>query len=304
MAACTPPLPATLDPDPTAARPAADKQEARAIVFGDISDDPGEVIEGTQPMADYVAGMLGDYGVTEGQVRIAGSTDEMIELLTNGEVDLYFDSIYPATLIADASGAEPILRRWRFGVEEYYTIIYASKASGVTSIEELSGHIVAMDSPYSTSGYAIPAVFLVESGLTLVGKENYNEGVADDEVGFVYSYDDDNSLQWVLSGFVSAGVTDDFRFNVLFPEEAREELVILAETDRVPRQVMIARAGLDNDLLAAIIEVLLNADEDPEAAAALEAFQTSQFDEFPDGVDDFQNDMRALVETLDAIPAP
>jgi phosphonate transport system substrate-binding protein len=161
-----------------------------------------------------------------------------------------------------------------------------------------------MDSPYSTSGYAIPAVFLVESGLTLVGKENYNEGVADDEVGFVYSYDDDNSLQWVLSGFVSAGVTDDFRFNVLFPEEAREELVILAETDRVPRQVMIARAGLDNDLLAAIIEVLLNADEDPEAAAALEAFQTSQFDEFPDGVDDFQNDMRALVETLDAIPAP
>ena len=30
-------------------------EEGRAIVLGDISDDPAEVIDGTQPLADYLA---------------------------------------------------------------------------------------------------------------------------------------------------------------------------------------------------------------------------------------------------------
>ena len=101
------------------------------IVLGDISDDPAEVIEGTQPLADYLALQLGDYGITEGQVKIPATVEEMSHLVSTGQVDLYFDSIYPATLVSDASGAHPILRRWRFGVEKYHSVIFASKESGI-----------------------------------------------------------------------------------------------------------------------------------------------------------------------------
>lgn len=63
--ACTPPAE---DPPPA--------EEGATIVIGDISDDPGEVIEGAQPLADYLAERLGDYGITQGAVRVASAGDD------------------------------------------------------------------------------------------------------------------------------------------------------------------------------------------------------------------------------------
>jgi phosphonate transport system substrate-binding protein len=278
--------------------------ESRAIVFGDISDDPAEVIEGTQPLADYLAGQLNEFGITEGRVRVASSTEEMAELLANGEVDLYFDSTYPATLISDQTGAKIILRRWRFGVEEYQSVIFASVASGITSIDELPGHMVAMDAPYSTSGFLLPSVLLIENGFTLGGKGRYDDPVAPGEIGFAFSYDDENTLQWVLNGFTAAGVTDDFHFDVAFPEDAKSQLVELARTESTPRQVLLARSGLDEELLQAILRVLTTMHETESGLAALEPFQTSRFDEFPEGIESATARMREMMELVKEIRLP
>lgn len=278
--------------------------ETRAIVLGDISDDPAEVIEGTQPLADYLASQLGEYGITEGQVRIASSTEEMAKLLADGEVDLYFDSTYPATLISDQSGAKVVLRRWRFGVEEYQSVIFASAASGITSIDQLPGHMVAMDAPYSTSGFVLPSIHMMEKGLTLIGKKSTGDPVGANEVGFVFSYDDENTLQWVLSGLADGGVTDDYNFGVAFPEEARAQLVELARTDFVPRQVVVMRSGLDEKLAQAIVQALITMHETEAGAAALEPFQTSKFDEFPEGIETATARMREMMELVKGIRLP
>ena len=284
--------------------PTSEQVETRAIVLGDISDDPAEVIEGSQPLADYLANQLGEYGITDGQVRIATSTDEMIQLLAKGQVDLYFDSTYPATLISDAAGAKIILRRWRFGVEEYQSVIFASAASGITSIDQLPGHMVAMDAPYSTSGFVLPSVHLMENGLSLTGKKSTGDPVANNEIGFVFSYDDENTLQWVLSGLTDAGVTDDYNFNVAFPEDARAQLVELARTEFTPRQVVVIRSGLDDKLVQAIVQVLTTMHETEAGAAALEPFQTSKFDEFPEGIDAATARMREMMELMQGIQLP
>jgi phosphonate transport system substrate-binding protein len=302
LVACTGPAAET---QPVATEvPGVPTPEGRAIVFGDISDDPGEVIEGTQPLADYVAAQLGDFGITEGQVRVVATAEEMARLLESGEVDLYFDSVYPATLVSDASGAQPFLRRWRYGVEEYNTIIFASAESGITSVDDLPGHLIALDNPFSTSGYLLPAVSLTEHGLKLVGKQSYDDPVAGDEVGFVFSYDDENTLQWILSGLVAAGATDDYNYNVAFPPEAREKLVLLAETESVPRQVVVARPGMDPGLLETVKQILVTAHESEAGAAALEPFQTSRFDEFPEGIEAAQERMREMMEIVQNIPMP
>ncbi len=291
----------------TPAAPQATQAPAAAeryIVFGDISDDPAEVIEGTQPLANYVAEKLKDQGVTGGQVRVASSTDEMIKLLKTGEVDISFDSTYPATLISDATGGQIVLRRWRFGVDTYRSVIFASKASGITSIEQLKGKMIAMDAEYSTSGFMLPAAYLTKQGLTLRGKASNAEEVAPDEVGFAFAYDDENILQWVLSGITPAGVTDDYNFDVGFPREAVEQLVELARTDATPRQVMIVRPGMDQELLKALIEILTSMDEDPAAKDALDAFQTTQFDEFPEGLTKATSNIREMIELIKDIPLP
>lgn len=285
----------TAEPEPAA---------SRAIVLGDISDDPAEVIEGAQPLADYLASQLGEFGITEGKVRVVSSTDEMAKLLASGEVDLYFDSAYPATLISDQTGARIILRRWRFGVEEYQSVIFASAASGITSLDQLPGHIVAMDAPYSTSGFLLPSVLLIENGFTLGGKRRYDEPVAPGEIGFAFSYDDENTLQWVLNGFAAAGVTDDFHFDVAFPEEARSQLVELARTESTPRQVALVRPGLDEDLVRAIAHALITMHEAEAGAAALKPFQTSKFDEFPEGIESATARMREMMELVKDIRLP
>lgn len=284
--------------------PATEPVQSRAIVIGDISDDPAEVIEGTQPLADYLAANLSEFGITEGQVHIATSTEELAQLLADGKVDLYFDSTYPATLISDQVGAKIILRRWRFGVEEYQSVIFASAESGITSIDQLPGHMVAMDAPYSTSGFMLPAVYLTEHGLALVGKKSTGDPVGADEIGFVFSYDDENTLQWVLSGLAEAGVTDDFHFDVDFPEEARGQLVELARTESTPRQVAIVRSGLDEELVQAIIQILTTMHETEEGRAALEPFQTTKFDEFPDGINAASERMREMMELVKGIQLP
>ena len=284
--------------------PLAEPAEAHPIILGDISDDPAEVIDGAQPLVDYLAANLSEFGITEGQVRVATSIDEMAQLLVKGEVDLYFDSTYPATLISDQVGAKIILRRWRFGVEEYQSVIFASAASGITSVDQLSGHMVAMDAPYSTSGFLLPAVYLTEHGLKLAGKKSQGDPVASDEIGFVFSYDDENTLQWVLSGLTDAGVTDDFHFDVDFPEEARTQLVELARSEATPRQVGIVRSGLDEDLTRAIIRVLTAMHETDDGKAALESFQTTKFDEFPDGITTATQRMREMMQIVKGIQLP
>ncbi len=298
LIACTRPA----QEDQPIASPEATTPAGQAIVLGDISDDPAEVIEGTQPLADYLAEHLGDFGITEGRVVVVPNADEMTQLLKQGDVDLYCDSVYPATLISDASGAQPILRRWRFGVEAYHSVIFASAESGITALADLPGHTVALDNRFSTSGYLLPVVTMLKQGLTLAGKASADMPVAEDEVGFVFSYDDENTLQWVLSGRVDAGATDDYHYEVAFPPEAREKLVMLAETESVPRQVVVARPDMDPNLLEAVKQILTTAHEDEAAQAALEAFQTTRFDEFPEGIEAAQARMREMMEIVQDIP--
>ncbi len=291
---------------PTATEPLEETQSAgRMIVIGDITADPAEVIEGTQPLADYLAAKLVDFGITGGQVRIVASMEEMAELLKNGEVDIYFDSIYPATYISDITGGQIVLRRWRFGVDEYHSVIFASKNSGITSLDDLHGQIFVMDAPYSTSGYMMPAAHLIEAGLNLSAKDSYADPVDKNEVGFVFGYDDENVLQWVLSGRAGAGVVDNYRYDVAFPAEVTSnELVVLARTDGVPRQVMVARPGFDPALLDALKTVLINMDEDEAAQSALEKFQTTQFDDFPEGITAAMQEMRGMFEMVREIELP
>ena len=278
--------------------------EQLAIVLGDISDDPAEVIEGTQPLADYLASQLADFGITEGQVRIVSSADEMAQLLASGEIDLYFDSVYPATLVSDASGGKIILRRWRYGVEEYQSVIFTSVDSGITSISDLHGHLIAFDNQFSTSGFVLPAVYLHDQNINLVGKKSYQDAIQSDELGFVFSYDDQNTLQWLLSGFVAAGATDDYNFDVAFPDEITANLVELARTESVPRQVVVVSPKVDAAMLEALTEILISAHETEQGAIALEPFQTTKFDLFPQGIETASQQMRDMMDIIASIPLP
>src|SRR5438105_229996 len=97
LSACAPA--AALTQAPTTQPTTEATPAGRAIVLGDIGDDPAVIIQGTQPIADYLAAQLKDQGITHGEVRVAKDADEMAQFIKDGKVDLYFDSLYPAMLI-------------------------------------------------------------------------------------------------------------------------------------------------------------------------------------------------------------
>jgi phosphonate transport system substrate-binding protein len=272
-----------------------------AITIGDISDNPAEVITDKQPLANYLAERLAAFGYKCGKVLVPDTVDKMITYFENGEVDIYMDSMYPAFLVSDATGAKPVLRRRRNCTSDYNSVIFTTVDSGI-SIKDLPGHMIAMDRSYSTSGFALPASYLLDRGLNLVVKGSYDEPLAQNEVGVIYSLDDKNSLNLVLEGKVSAAATDSYYFGK-WDKEAPGRLIKLAETMPVPRQVVLVRSGLANDLQNAIKKELANAHLDPIGRSIIEGdAQTCKYDDIPDGIEAAFTQMREMHMKIKEIP--
>ena len=269
------------------------------IVIGEINSDSVEAVEEAQPIADYLAANLSDYDIDGGSVVVAESIDEMIELFEDGEVDLVFDSVFPATVISDATGAEIFIRRWKKGVEEYHTVIFASADSDITSVDDLTGNTIAFEDDFSTSGYVLPYVHLFQEELSLSEKDDVGDSVDSDEVGFVFSGSEENILSWVFFGRVEAGALENLTFEELDPG-LLDQLIILAETETMPRHVGLMNADLAPELAEAITDLLLNAHENEEGQEALEAFaDTARFDTFPDGIEEATTRMRELLTIIE-----
>ena len=252
------------------------------IILGDISQDPLKKIELYQPLADYLAAHLAAFDIGVGEVAIAPDIATMAQMMQAGEVDIYFDSLYPAMRVSEQSGADPILSRWKKATAEYHTVFFARADSGITSLEDLQGKIIALEAPQSTSGFFLPIIHLLEANLQPVEKQQETDPTATDEVGYLFTQEDENTIQWVGSRKVAAGAVDSGSFAKI-PPESRAELIVLAETESVARQVALIAADIDPPLRAAIEQLLLDLDETAEGREILATFEdTEQFDALPE----------------------
>ena len=256
-------------------------QSTKAIVIGDISNNPAKKIARYQPMADYLASRLSDFDIGQGEVKVASDLATTIDWLESGQIDIYFDSPYPAMIVSERTGAKPILRRWKGGQAEYYGVFFVMNNSGIQTLKDLQGKTIAFDEPYSTSGYFLPLVKLIQSGFRPVETTSINANVAADEIGYVFTDDDENTIQWVISGKANAGVVDIETFAEI-PPETRKEMTILAKTKTVPRQMVSIRQDLDPQLKEKIKTILLEMDGTAEGKQILTKFEkTAKFDDFP-----------------------
>jgi ABC-type phosphate/phosphonate transport system substrate-binding protein len=80
--------------------------------------------------------------------------------------------------------------------------------------------------------------------------------------------------------------------------------VEVAHTEKTPRQVVVIRAGLEDGLVAAIVNVLTTMHETEAGRAALEPFQTTKFDEFPQGIEAATARMREMMDLVQGIQLP
>ena len=253
------------------------------IVLGKVSDKPAEKIEEYQPIANYLAANLSDYDIGSGLVKVAPDIQTMADWLAKGEVDLFIDNPYAGLIVAEQSGGQAVFLRVKEGDEEKRAVFFTLADSELKTIDDLNGYMVALEEAESASGFLLPMAYLIEAGLRPVEKTAPNASVSTDEVGYVLSGDDNNTIQWIIDGRIAAGVVD----NEAFEEYSQENpglLSALAETEPVLRhQLTVATPDLDPDLLATIKTLLLNLHTTEAGPGILAPSETERFDDFESG---------------------
>jgi phosphonate transport system substrate-binding protein len=255
--------------------------EGKSLVFGRVAEDPVKAIRDRQGFVDYIAKKLAPLGFTDGKILVVDKMNLLARAIREGQVDLFHDSVVPTVVFSKWSGSYPILNQWKYGEAEYYSVILVKKDSGINSLTDLKGKVIAFDEPHSTSAHVLPRMLLTDKKLKLVQVISPGEtkpGV----VGFVHTNDGD-APHWLVTGRVGAAATSHRELKELRPE-IQDGLKVIATSQRVPRLLISVRKDLDPKIVATLREILLNMDKDPEGKEVLKKQQrTTKIDEIPPG---------------------
>ena len=255
--------------------------DGKVLVFGRVHDDPVRSIKDRQELVDYMAAKLAPFGITAGKIQVVEKIHLLAQALKEGKVDLFHDSLVPTLVLSKRAGSVPILRQWKYGEAEYEGIIVVKKNSGMKTLADLKGKVIAFDEPHSTSASVLPRMLLEEKKLRTVEVKAPGT-VKPDVVGYVYGTDG-NATNVFITGRADAAATINREIERLKPE-VREGLQIIGHTMSVPRQLMAVRKDLDPKFINAVKEILIGMEKDPAGKGVLTRQQnTTKFDEIPPG---------------------
>jgi len=256
--------------------------EEKVLIFGRVQDDPVKAIRDRQGFVDYIAQKLAPLGITAGKIVVVDKMSLLAQAIKEGKVDLFHDSVVPTMVLSKWSGSIPLFRQWKYGEAEYYSIILVKKDSGVKSLADLKGKVIAFDEPHSTSAHILPRMLLAEEKLKLVHIISPDRRGKPDVVSYVHT-SDGNSSRLLVAGQVDAAATSERELKELRPE-IQDRLKVIARSQSVPRLLISIRKDLDPKVVAALRGILVNMDKDPGGHVAMKKQQkTTKIDEVPAG---------------------
>ena len=259
----------------------APSKRAGVLVIGRVSNNPRKDYPALKPLGDYLAGRLAGAGIGEARLRFAGGTEEMADLLRDGEVDVVFDTVFPALSYNSGAGAKLLLREWRDGVPNYRSILFKRKDTPIHGLTDLVGRTLAFERPGSTTAYFVPKAELMAAGLQLRELKAPKQPPPPGSVGYVFAGSENNLVVWVHRGLVEAGAFSDIDWEQSedMPPELKDDFEIFYRSAPLPRALVVVRPGLPPLLEEQIKQAFLDADADPAGIAALRARKVTRYDE-------------------------
>lgn len=265
---------------------AVETGEKPILVIGSVEEDVQEEQGKFGPFRAFLAQALAPHGIGDVKLKVHTSINEISTGFNNGTIDLYIDSPILTAIVARQSNAKAFLRSWKEGVPSYTTLIYVRDDSPLQSAEDLIGHRIGFKKRESTPGYFLPRSHLDRAGLPLVELVDPSAPTPLDRVGYVFTYGDQTTLAWVMTGKVDAGVMKNSMIDEPQMSGVRDQLRVLVETYPLPRQVLARRGDMDPALVAVLHQALTAMHEDEAGRAALDTLdETARFDDFPEGAD-------------------
>lgn len=213
----------------------------------------------------------------------------VIQGLLGGTIDMAIlgASGYAKTWLSDAEAVEPVLVKVNTdGSYGYYSIGFARKDSGITSVTDLKGKVFGFGDPNSTSGYLIPSIEIpAEFGVTMTSGDYFGEvkftGGHEQTIVAVYNGDINAGVTWAdglgawedgynsgaLRKAVDAGLVD------------MNELVEIWKSKPIPEGPLVLRKALPADVKAKMTALMDTLDEkDKECFYNVAAGEAKSFD--------------------------
>lgn len=138
------------------------KEDYQTVNIGFLSgENEQDRLTRTAPLKNHLERTLG----VKIEIFLAGSYDGVIQAMAADQIEFAFhgSSSYAAAYTATDGNIIPLLTTQnKDGSTGYYSIITTRCDSGLTSLADLEGKVLAFADPDSTSGYAVPYFNLVE----------------------------------------------------------------------------------------------------------------------------------------------
>ena len=259
-----------------AAQPvAADwREEFDVIRIGVLAvENQRDRLERYAPFERYLEAELG----TDVELFTAAAYDGVVQAIAADQIEFAFlgSSSYAAAWTETDGGVVPMVSPLQAdGATGYYSIIVTRCDSGLASLADLQGKVLAFSDPDSTSGYAVPYYNLVErEGIRPAeyfaatpfsgGHENGVVGVVNGSYDAAATYKN-NDVAGIVPMMVSRGMIGD------------GQVCEIWRSEEITEGPLTARTNLPGDLVAAVkAAVLAVPEKDPAAFAAMTGGESS-----------------------------
>ena len=233
-------------------------------------------IERFKPLAKYLSDAT---GITV-KFTILSRYGNIVDRFTAEKLDGAFFGSFTGALAIQKLGVVPLARPVNLdGESTYHGYLFVRKDSGIRSVSDMKGKKMAFVDKATTAGYIFPVAYLKEYGVSNVN--NYFSET-------FYAGSHDAAMYAVLSKHADIGAAKNTVYNITRKSDPRidKELVILAESSKVPSNGLCVRKGLNPDLVHKLREALLKLDKSPEGKAVLDKLKFVKF--LPTTVDDYK----------------
>jgi phosphonate transport system substrate-binding protein len=220
-----------------------------------------------KPLAEYLSKKTG----VKVNLTILSRYGNIIERFTSEKMDGAFFGSFTGALAIQKLGVVPLARPMNLdGSTQYWGYLFVRKDSGIKGVNDMKGKKMAFVERATTAGYVFPVAYFKEHGVTDVDKFFGDHFFAGSHDAAIYA---------VLDRKADVGAAKHSMYDRVRKEDPRvdKELVILAESAKVPSNGLCVRRGLDKNLQKKLKEALLTIDKDPEGKVVLEKFGGIKF---------------------------
>ncbi len=220
-----------------------------------------------KPLADYLSEKTGH----KVKFTILSRYGNIIDSFAGKELDGAFFGSFTGALAIRKIGVIPLARPVNLdGKSTYHGYIYTRKDSGIKTAADMQGKKFAFVEKATTAGYVFPLAYLKEHGVTDL--DSFFSG-------YFYAGSHDASLFAVLNKKADVGASKNTVYEWVRKADPRidQEIVILAESSKVPSNGLCVRKDLDITIRQKLKDVLLNLDGSPAGRVVLQKMKAVKF---------------------------